>query len=121
MKGDIRESWDEHWAGRSKPASTFGRFSSFVRERTLSRAVLFYADRYLPRTRVLVEMVCGSAEAYSRIGGVGRRLDAGLAAGHHANVHSRYPFLVRVEQPDLHHQVPAVGIRYPHAVRLFFE
>lgn len=76
MKGDVRESWDDHWARLSAPASAFGRISSLVREQILSRAVLSYANRYFPRTGVLVEMGCGSAESSKRIQGNGRRLVA---------------------------------------------
>ncbi|MRR12968.1 class I SAM-dependent methyltransferase, partial [bacterium] len=76
MKGDVRETWDAHWARLAGPASTFGRISSLVRDQVLSRAVLSYAERYLPRQGVLVEMGCGSAESSRRIRVKGRRLVA---------------------------------------------
>lgn len=67
MKGDVREEWDAHWARLAGPASTFGRIATLVREQILSRAVLSYAERYLPRRGILVEMGCGSAESSRRV------------------------------------------------------
>lgn len=67
LKGDVREEWDAHWARLARPASTFGRIASLVREQVLSRAVLSYVEKYLPRDGVLVEMGCGSAESSARI------------------------------------------------------
>lgn len=66
VKGDLRDSWETHWARLSGP-SAFSRIASVVRRQLLSRAVFSYARRYLPRTGVLVEMGCGSAESSSRI------------------------------------------------------
>lgn len=76
MKGGVREEWDAHWARLAGPASTFGRIASLVRDQILSRAVRSYADRYFPRTGVLVEMGCGSAESSNRLRADGRRLVA---------------------------------------------
>jgi SAM-dependent methyltransferase len=76
LKGDVREAWDAHWARLARPASTFGRIASLVREQILSRAVLSYVERYLPRDGVLVEMGCGSAESSARIPRSARHLAA---------------------------------------------
>lgn len=76
LKGDIRESWDAHWARLDAPSSTFGRIASLVRRRLFSRAVRSYAERYLPRQGVLVEMGCGGAESSCRMPGSDRKLVA---------------------------------------------
>lgn len=67
--------WDEHWVSTSG-ASLFGRLTSFVRTRILSRAVRAYTDRFFPSSGVFVECGCGTGQSSSRILRGRRRLVA---------------------------------------------
>lgn len=53
--------WTEHWSPSNQQIVS-QRFFSFYRKAVFARAVAYFADRYFPRTGVLVEAGCGTAE-----------------------------------------------------------
>lgn len=67
-----RAGWDEHWDAIRPGASLFGRIASLVRTRVLSRAVSWYADRFLSGPAPVLEAGCGSGQTSGRVVRSGR-------------------------------------------------
>jgi ubiquinone/menaquinone biosynthesis C-methylase UbiE len=62
-----RATWDEHWNAIRPASSLFGRIASLVRTQVISRAVAYYASRYLTGDGPLVEAGCGTGQSSWRI------------------------------------------------------
>ncbi len=69
-----RRSWNRHWRGLEREASTFGKLASMVRKRILAGAVRRHTDRYFAAQGLFVEVGCGSGEASTAIRRNGRHL-----------------------------------------------
>ncbi len=77
-----RATWDEHWDAIKPASSLFGRIASLVRMRVISRAVAYYASRYLAGDGPLVETGCGTGQSSWRIDVAGRpRIALDYASG----------------------------------------
>ena len=77
-----RATWDEHWKVIQPGSSLFGRIASLVRMQVISRAVAYYASRYLTGDGPLVEAGCGTGQSSWRIDVAGRpRIALDYASG----------------------------------------